>query len=138
MFGGILSHSDRSGSWTIPDNYCQWHIRSEKGANYIQLNLIHIWTIVPNEFLISEILCCVLIYGSPLLYRLLIFGYGKRSCLGEVFARNRTFLFLATLLQTCNVKKPSGQCLTALDPRNMMVGVVLQPQPYKVQFELRK
>ncbi|XP_062614296.1 cytochrome P450 2D28-like [Saccostrea cucullata] len=70
--------------------------------------------------------------------RLLVFGFGKRSCVGEVFAKNRTFLFLATLMQTCSVIKPSGQSTTHLDPRAMVPGIVLQPQSYQVQFKARE
>lgn len=70
-------------------------------------------------------------------FRLLIFGFGKRSCIGEVFAKNRVFLFFATLMQICNVTKPSAETLIHLDPRDMMPGLVLQPKPYKVQFKLR-
>ncbi|XP_061182630.1 cytochrome P450 1A2-like [Saccostrea echinata] len=70
--------------------------------------------------------------------RLLVFGFGKRSCIGEVFAKNRIFLFLATLMQTCTVTKPSGQSTSNLDPRTMMPGIVLQPQHYQVQFKARE
>lgn len=70
-------------------------------------------------------------------FRLLIFGFGKRSCIGEVFAKNRMFLFFATLMQICTVTKPSAETLNHLDPREMLPGLVLQPRPYKVQFKLR-
>lgn len=72
------------------------------------------------------------------LCRLMPFGYGKRSCLGELFAKNRSFLFLVNLMQTCTISKPTGQTLSKFDPRTMMPGVNLQPQPYKVQIKLRK
>ncbi|XP_055998071.1 cytochrome P450 2C31-like isoform X1 [Ostrea edulis] len=74
----------------------------------------------------------------PTRKRLLVFGFGKRACLGEVFAKNRTFLFLATMMQTCIIRKPLREELSDLDPRMMMPGVVLQPPPYKVQFKLRE
>lgn len=68
---------------------------------------------------------------------LLMFGFGKRACIGEVFAKNRAFLFFATLMQICTVTKPSDEILTHLDPWEMMPGLALQPKPYKVQFKLR-
>lgn len=34
---------------------------------------------------------------------MLAFGIGKRSCIGEVFARSRMFLFIATLMQLATV-----------------------------------
>ncbi|XP_048780297.2 cytochrome P450 2C31-like [Ostrea edulis] len=73
----------------------------------------------------------------PTRKRLLVFGFGKRACLGEVFAKNRAFLFLATMMQTCIIRKPLRDELSDLDPRMMMPGIVLQPPPYKVQFKLR-
>lgn len=74
----------------------------------------------------------------PTRRRLMPFGYGKRSCLGELFGKNRAFLFLVNLMQTCTISKPTGETLPKFDPRTMMPGVNLQPQPYKVQFKLRK
>lgn len=51
-----------------------------------------------------------------------MFGFGKRACIGEVFAKNRAFLFFATMMQICTVTKPSDEILTHLDPTDMMPG----------------
>eukprot|EP00105_Crassostrea_gigas_P026902 XP_011448029.2 PREDICTED: vitamin D 25-hydroxylase [Crassostrea gigas] len=93
------------------------------------------FTFRPDRFLDNSGL--LLPASHPRRQRLLIFGFGKRSCIGEVFAKNRVFLFFATLMQICNVTKPSAETLIHLDPRDMMPGLVLQPKPYKVQFKLR-
>lgn len=42
---------------------------------------------------------------------MLAFGIGKRSCIGEVFARSRMFLFIATLMQLATVIEPDGKSL---------------------------
>jgi hypothetical protein len=70
--------------------------------------------------------------------RFLSFGFGKRACIGEVFAKSRMFLFVATMMQICSVCKPSGELLSKFDPRMMVPGVVFQPPPYRVQFKLRE
>lgn len=65
------------------------------------------------------------------------FGSGKRNCLGEVFARSRIFLFISTLMQLATVIDPDGKSLPDLLPKNMIPGIVLQPQPFEVRFILR-
>jgi len=37
------------------------------------------------------------------------FGLGRRSCLGEVLGRQKTFLFLASLVQCFDIRPPEGQ-----------------------------
>lgn len=71
------------------------------------------------------------------LYRFAAFGLGRRSCIGEVFAKSRIFLFLSSLLQMVTIAEPEGIPLLDLDPRNMVPGIVLQPQEYEVRFLLR-
>uniref|UniRef100_K1Q9M6 unspecific monooxygenase n=1 Tax=Magallana gigas TaxID=29159 RepID=K1Q9M6_MAGGI len=73
----------------------------------------------------------------PIRKRLLVFGLGKRSCIGEVFAKSRTFLFLSTLLQTTTIVEPEGITLPEFDPRAMVPGIVIQPQPFEVRFVVR-
>lgn len=73
----------------------------------------------------------------PIRKRLLVFGLGKRSCIGEVFAKSRTFLFLSTLLQSTTIIEPEGKTLPDFDPRNMVPGIVIQPQPFEVRFVAR-
>jgi cytochrome P450 len=70
--------------------------------------------------------------------RLLPFGTGKRSCIGDVFAMSRIFLFLSTLMQQTTILEPDGKSLPDLQQREMVPGLILQPQPYEVRFVLRK
>lgn len=62
---------------------------------------------------------------------MLAFGIGKRSCIGEVFARSRMFLFIATLMQLATVIEPDGKSLPDLVPTEMLQKTFLQPQPLK-------
>ncbi|KAI4790066.1 hypothetical protein KUCAC02_034853 [Chaenocephalus aceratus] len=57
------------------------------------------------------------------------FGAGPRVCVGESLARLELFLFLSSLLQRMSFKLPDGA-----SPPNLqgLLGVVLQPLPYKV------
>ncbi|XP_056021996.1 steroid 17-alpha-hydroxylase/17,20 lyase-like [Ostrea edulis] len=76
---------------------------------------------------------------DPVRKRLLVFGIGKRSCVGEIFAKSRIFLFLATVLQNFTIMEPDDGCLPDLLPREMeSSGIILQPKPYKVRFVLRE
>lgn len=74
---------------------------------------------------------------DPVRKRFAAFGLGKRSCIGEVFAKSRIFLFLSSLMHMTSVSKPEGNPLPDLDPRNMVPGIVLQPHEYEVRFLLR-
>lgn len=73
----------------------------------------------------------------PTRKRLLVFGLGKRGCIGEVFAKSRTFQFLSTLLQNTTIIEPERKSLIEFDPRTMVPGLVLQPQPFEVRFVVR-
>ncbi|XP_078334324.1 cytochrome P450 2U1-like [Crassostrea virginica] len=72
--------------------------------------------------------------NDPIRKRVFAFGIGKRFCLGEVFARSRIFLFISTLMQIATVVDPEGTSLSDLMPRDMVPGIVLQPQPFEVRF----
>ncbi|XP_061166966.1 cytochrome P450 1A1-like [Saccostrea echinata] len=75
--------------------------------------------------------------NDPIKKRVIAFGIGKRSCIGEVFARSRIFLFLATLMQQATIVEPKGKSLEDLLPREMVPGISLQPKAYEVRFVLR-
>lgn len=75
--------------------------------------------------------------NDPVRKRVLAFGIGKRSCIGEVFARSRMFLFIATLMQLATVIEPDGKSLPDLVPTEMLQKTFLQPQPFEVRFKLR-
>eukprot|EP00105_Crassostrea_gigas_P042529 XP_019926677.1 PREDICTED: cytochrome P450 1A2-like isoform X2 [Crassostrea gigas] len=74
---------------------------------------------------------------DPVRKRFASFGLGKRSCIGEVFAKSRIFLFLSSLMQMATIAEPEGKRLPDLDPRKMIPGIVLQPQEYEVRILMR-
>ena len=71
------------------------------------------------------------------IFRLLPFGAGRRSCLGEVLARNRLFLFVAVLLQRFTFKADDRYPLPDTDPRKFKFGIVLTPEEYKCVLSSR-
>ncbi|XP_048728893.2 steroid 17-alpha-hydroxylase/17,20 lyase-like [Ostrea edulis] len=75
---------------------------------------------------------------DPVRKRMLAFGIGKRSCIGEVFAKSRIFLFLSTLMQSFTILEPEDCELPDFLPKNMESGLLMQPKPYKVRFVRRK
>ncbi|XP_062613133.1 cytochrome P450 1A2-like [Saccostrea cucullata] len=89
----------------------------------------------PERFLDAEGL--LLPSNNPIRKRVIAFGFGKRSCIGEVFARSRIFLFLATIMQQTTILEPEGKSLEDLLPREMVPGVSLQPKDYEIRFVLR-
>uniref|UniRef100_A0A8W8JTV2 Uncharacterized protein n=1 Tax=Magallana gigas TaxID=29159 RepID=A0A8W8JTV2_MAGGI len=76
--------------------------------------------------------------SDPVRKSFLLFGTGRRSCPGEVFAKSRLYLFLSTLLQSFNVMEPEDHSLPEFDPREMDSGLIMQPKPFKIRFERRK
>lgn len=75
--------------------------------------------------------------NDPVRKRVMVFGIGKRSCIGEVFARSRMFLFISALMQLATVIEPDGKLLPDLLPTEMLQKTVLQPRPFEVRFQLR-
>ncbi|XP_056013433.1 steroid 17-alpha-hydroxylase/17,20 lyase-like isoform X2 [Ostrea edulis] len=74
---------------------------------------------------------------DPVRKRMLAFGLGKRNCLGEVFAKSRIFLFVATLMQSFTILEPEDCELPEFRPKDMEPGLLLQPKPYKIRFVQR-
>lgn len=70
-------------------------------------------------------------------FSLLSFGVGKRSCIGESFARNRMFLFLATMMQHFTFE-PETENIKKFDPRDMQTTVVRFPHQFKCRVERRQ
>ncbi|XP_061190691.1 steroid 17-alpha-hydroxylase/17,20 lyase-like [Saccostrea echinata] len=94
------------------------------------------FTFKPERFLQED--GSLLPSTDPARKRMVAFGLGKRSCIGEVFAKSRMFLFVATLLQSFSILEPEDKTLPDLLPDKMAPGVVLQPNPYKIRFVSRK
>ncbi|XP_046562296.1 cytochrome P450 2C30-like [Haliotis rubra] len=69
--------------------------------------------------------------------RLLTFGIGKRSCIGEKLARVRIFLGLTSLLQNFDLTRDPSEPFPSPDPRTYRCGFISQPPPYKLQFKPR-
>ena len=59
---------------------------------------------------------------------------GKRSCFGEQLARQKTFLFLVSLLQNFYIKPPEGQDGIDVDE---VWGATYTPSAYKVRMVVR-
>jgi cytochrome P450 len=62
---------------------------------------------------------------------MITFSLGKRSCLGEILARQELFIFVAGLLQHFEILPPDGE---ASVPTDMRLASVMIPKPYKVRF----
>ncbi|XP_048780498.2 cytochrome P450 1A1-like [Ostrea edulis] len=94
------------------------------------------FTFKPERFLDADGL--LLPANDPVRKKFCAFGTGKRNCIGEVFAKSRIFLFLSTLMQQTTIFEPDGKSIPDLRQREMLPGIVLQPQPYEVRFVLRQ
>ncbi|XP_052764100.1 vitamin D 25-hydroxylase-like [Mya arenaria] len=69
------------------------------------------------------------------------FGLGKRSCIGEPFARARYFLYVATLLRNWRLCPSKDQPLRDYDPRhveNFDIEFTVRPKPYFCRIEKRE
>ena len=63
------------------------------------------------------------------------FGAGNRVCVGEVFALSRMFLITARILQNFTILPESTvEKQPSCDPRNMQMGMVVTPLPFKVRM----
>ena len=60
---------------------------------------------------------------------------GKRSCLGELLARQELFLFFAGLLQQFDVRPPEGQ--DRIDEKENLF-MTLAPSPFQVRLIPRR
>ncbi|XP_056448412.1 cytochrome P450 1A1 [Gadus chalcogrammus] len=65
--------------------------------------------------------------------KVLIFGMGKRRCLGDGFARLEMFVFLTTLLRDLRLQKVPGQELDL----SAEFGLTMKPRPYLISISSR-
>jgi len=64
---------------------------------------------------------------------MIAFSLGKRSCPGEILARQETFLILAAILQQFNILPPDGQT-TIREAVDFNAGVMLSPVPFMLRM----
>ncbi|KPP64046.1 cytochrome P450 1A1-like, partial [Scleropages formosus] len=65
--------------------------------------------------------------------KVMIFGMGKRRCVGDGFARLEMFLFFTTLLHRLQISNVSGQELDL----TAEFGLTMKPKPYKIRVSPR-
>ncbi|XP_068461030.1 cytochrome P450 1D1 [Clinocottus analis] len=85
-------------------------------------------TFRPERFLGSSGLL-----NKELTEKVLIFGMGKRRCLGDGFARLEMFVFLTTLLHGLRIENVSGQKLDL----STDFGLTMKPRPYRIAISSR-
>ncbi|XP_064596440.1 cytochrome P450 2U1-like [Liolophura sinensis] len=94
------------------------------------------WEFKPQRFLNEE--GNLLSADHPNRKNLLPFGIGRRSCVGEAFAKSRMFLFITTLLQRFHFTRDPTKPLPSCDPRTYTGGLVFSPYPYYVTVTKRE
>ncbi|KAJ8298759.1 hypothetical protein KUTeg_022819 [Tegillarca granosa] len=66
---------------------------------------------------------------------MLSFSIGKRSCIGEVFAKNRLFMFFSTLMQNFIFLPEENS--PKFDPHEMEIFIVHMPKRFKCRVQNR-
>ena len=89
----------------------------------------------PERFLDSD--GSMLPASNPIRKRLLAFGVGPRVCVGEAFAVNRLFIFLASMIQSFDLE-PGSYPLVPCDYLSYGKGGILCQQPYSIKLLPRK
>ncbi|KAG9331505.1 hypothetical protein JZ751_018908 [Albula glossodonta] len=72
--------------------------------------------------------------SKDLTEKVMIFGMGKRRCLGDSFARLEMFIFLTTLLHLLRIENVHGQELDL----TAEFGLTMKPKPYKINVSPRR
>ncbi|KAI3372394.1 hypothetical protein L3Q82_022886, partial [Scortum barcoo] len=85
-------------------------------------------TFRPERFLGSSGLL-----NKELMEKVLIFGMGKRRCLGDRFACLEMFIFFTTLLHGLRIEKVPGQELDL----STEFGLTMKPRPYRITISSR-
>ncbi|XP_036454673.1 cytochrome P450 1A1 [Colossoma macropomum] len=71
--------------------------------------------------------------NKDLAEKVMIFGMGKRRCLGDSFARLEMFVFLTTILQRLRIENVPGQELDL----SSCFGLTMKPRPYQIKISSR-
>lgn len=71
--------------------------------------------------------------NKDLTEKVMIFGMGKRRCLGDGFARLEMFVFLTTLLHRLHLESVPGQTLDL----NADFGLTMKPKPFRIRVTPR-
>ena len=138
----ICTNSERlSFSFT----YCRLCVKNSR-RQYVKLidslsELVEINTGAPQGCVLSPTLCAYqkINIQAFSLFRIMVFGGGRRVCLGEALAKHRLFLFATTLVKhfrftPCD-EDLAAKRLPLIDPRTYEMGLVLHPQRYKLKAE---
>ncbi|XP_069555832.1 cytochrome P450 1D1 [Brachyistius frenatus] len=101
--------------------------------NQYQVNHdVDLWS-DPDTFRPERFLCPSGLLIKDLTEKVLIFGMGKRRCLGDGFARLEMFVFLTTLLHGLRIENVPGQELDL----STDFGLTMKPRPYRITISLR-
>ncbi|KAF3696000.1 Cytochrome P450 1A1 [Channa argus] len=87
----------------------------------------------PDTFRPGRFLSPFGLLNKELAEKVLIFGLGKRRCLGDGFARLEMFVFLTTLLHGLRIEKVAGQELDL----STDFGLTMKPRPYRITISSR-
>ncbi|XP_054466624.1 cytochrome P450 1A1 [Anoplopoma fimbria] len=101
--------------------------------NQYQVNHdVDLW-IDPDTFCPERYLGSSGLLNKELTEKVLIFGMGKRRCLGDGFARLEMFVFLTTLLHGLRIENVPGQELDL----STDFGLTMKPRPYRITIASR-
>uniref|UniRef100_G3PCA9 Cytochrome P450 1A n=1 Tax=Gasterosteus aculeatus TaxID=69293 RepID=G3PCA9_GASAC len=87
----------------------------------------------PDRFRPARFLGSLGLLNKELTEKVLIFGVGKRRCLGDGLARLEMFVFLTTLLHRTRIENVPGQQLDL----STDFGLTMKPRPYRITISSR-
>ena len=117
----------------ISNHYCSqrlWSFTSDSTCCISTFCLLHFLSFIP-----------IIRYNNFTLPSSWIpFGYGRRQCVGQQFARSVLFLYLASIFRRWKLVPSPGRQLVSCDPRdqgNYESKVTIRPKPFYCRFEKR-
>uniref|UniRef100_A0A8C8DVD9 Cytochrome P450 1A n=1 Tax=Oryzias sinensis TaxID=183150 RepID=A0A8C8DVD9_9TELE len=113
-------------------HYSEWLLHSKRHLCFHQPPCSYLWG-DPEQFCPDRFLGHSGQLNKELTEKVLIFGMGKRRCLGDGFARLEMFVFLATLLHGLRIENVPGQKLDL----GTDFGLTMKPHPYKITVSSR-